>query len=928
MRRSVSNSLFWAIVVLLALGQPRDACAQAAAPSRSPTRLMKLFHFEEADEGNFEEMPKNWYIIGRSDQTADPSFLRRPLHQELLRRAGFPAYTHVRFDRPQQEKGEHQLYLGLNGGSAGAFLEVGALPAVPESDYVITARVRTSQLNQARGRISAYFVDSEGRRIDASVVDSGLLMTGDKWQIVNLKLSGDFSRAAWIGLQAELLQVQHQGTSLPTGADKHAIQYQDVAGSAWIDDVAVWQVPRIVVRTQSRVNVIAAPDKPTLSMEVRDLTGSRLRADLSVYDHQGNRVAAMQREVGAGDTSIWEWSPPLPRFGWYLVDLILTDPLLPEKERYVSPAARTLRAFLWVPQRTNVYGNVAERFTIDLHGLNLDQLAIVPELMASTGLSSVLMDVWDAKVTEGTIDARLQQMDQVMQPLWKQHVNVVLCLSPVPDQLVDQLSMSANDPLWLFRPDRKDFMPYLAPVLMRYGHHVRRWQLGHPGESAIPSDELLTHGSRAAAVLRDLTPDPRAVMPWSLTHRRVPLKDERGVEFAIDVPQGVQSTRIADFLKEWRTAPEANFTLHLRSAPATEMTQARRVDDLAVRMMHAWEQGPDGLSVSRPWAMMSDPKSLAHPDPLLGVFATVSRMLEGRRVVGRLDLGEGLSAMILDGDRGGLLVAWAQGELKKPVTVKMYLGQGAVANDVWGNRQELVKQDGKQPFNVSSTPIFIEGIDARLALLRASFALTPNLIESSQVTHEHTLTLSNPWTQTLHGEMVIVEPGRDWRIEPRRISVRIEPGAKAQYPIQIGLPVAETSGRKVITARFEFVSMKHPPVELSTPMQLGLEDLFIDAAVSVEKDEKTGRLDAVVTLFITNSGEDKKAMNVFATMPGQKRHERTITLRSGQSMIRHFRFEGAGAKLGDTPVRVGIRDTAGPILLSQIVSAGGDNTSP
>ena len=532
------------------------------------------------------------------------------------------------------------------------------------------------------------------------------------------------------------------------------------------------------------------------------------------------------------------------------------------------------------------------------------------------------MDVWSPKVNQNTLDARLQQMDRVMQALWKQNVNVVLCLSPVPDQLVDRLSMSVDDPLWLFRPGRKDYVPYLAPVLMRYGHHVRRWQFGHPGVSDVISDALYSHGAEAASMLRNLTPDPRAVLPWSIAQPRVPLKDEKNIEYTIDLPQAVQPSRIGDFLKEWRDSPRAQYSLHLRSASAVDLTQARRIDDLALRMLHAWEQAPDGLSISRPWATLPDARSVAHPDPLLGVFATVSRMLQGRRVVGRLDLGPGLKGMILDGERGGLLAVWSEGELGKPAIVHMFLGDNVVETDVWGNRASLARVEGKHRLSITSTPTFIEGIDARLALLRASFAVTPTLIESSQITHEHTLTLSNPWTQTLHGELVVIEPGRDWRIEARRISVNIEPGGKAVYPLQIGLPVAETAGRKTLVARLEFTSMKHQPIDLSAPMELGLEHLFIDTAVAAERNPNTGALDAVVTMFITNTGDEKKVMNVFAQMPGQKRHERTITLRPGQSMIRHFRFDGAGAKLADTPVRVGLRDASGPILLSQLVSAG------
>ncbi|MCH7839913.1 MAG: hypothetical protein IID38_06725 [Planctomycetes bacterium] len=222
------------------------ACLAESVSAQSgmirPRRLVHLFDFEEPD--NYESLPKNWFIIGRPAETSDSRFFREPLHHDLMERPGYPSFTQVRFDGRHTVSGKRSLFLGLNGGSAGAFLEVGTLPAVPQSDYLVTAFVRTESLVRSSAYLWAYFVDNHGNRIDASVTHTRPIRTHGQWTQVAIKLRGDIGGAVWIGLEADIRQPRRL---LDDPLGRQRVLLQDVRGEAWFDDIAVWQLPRIEV---------------------------------------------------------------------------------------------------------------------------------------------------------------------------------------------------------------------------------------------------------------------------------------------------------------------------------------------------------------------------------------------------------------------------------------------------------------------------------------------------------------------------------------------------------------------------------------------------------------------------------------------------------------------------------------------------------
>lgn len=532
-------------------------------------RLLHLFDFEEADDGNFEDKPRFWYAMGRSEQSSNRNFNSKPFNQKMMARKGFPNYTTVKFNQPQSKKGPHNLHLGLNGGSAGAFVEVGAIAAVPGSDYMVTARIKTSALEYARARLIVYFIDASGRRIESSMQASDLLNTANSWEQVTIKLFGNHTDAAWIGMQVELLQPQHQmdfERSVATSkSGKHSVRYQQVKGDAWFDDIAIWQVPRVVVQTQSPVNLIVSPQQPLLTLQVRDLIGQRMLAVTTVYNHRHEVVAKTSRYVGRGRTSQWQWQPGISRYGWYLVDLSLyestgqkpaglvgpngqvtpvdgltlssppqanaapnkpvapvalvnagntSSPAIPttavtqltkpagqprgrsisdetDAKQKVVPITRALRAFLLLPKREHMARHDKQRFTVDVHEATGRELSLLPAVLKAGGLRSVSVSGWRRNTTSANIHMQQNVLDQLLDPLNQLNVAIEVNLSPVPDEIVDRLGVNRHNPIWLFGQPIKNWEPFVKPMLMRQGQHVRRWQLGPSATATTALDDYL-----------------------------------------------------------------------------------------------------------------------------------------------------------------------------------------------------------------------------------------------------------------------------------------------------------------------------------------------------------------------------------------------------------------------------------------------------
>lgn len=901
-----------------------QALARGAGVSVPPSRLVHRFDFEETDDrgrklGLGQPLPQHWYVIGRSPQTADPNFRQRPLHQELIRRSGFPAYTQVRFDRQHKSSGDFSFYLGLDGGSAGAYLETGTLPAVPGSDYLVTARVFTTRLRHAAAYLRAYFIDAQGRRIEASVSQTEPIRTSGGWADVSVKLDGIHREAAWIGMEV-LLQQPQPLPHHPLGNEQ--IVLQDIDAAAWFDDICVWQVPHVEVGSQSPVNIIHEPDHPRFVASVRDLANHHLLATLTLYDHRLRPVATSTHPLGDGAPTRWIWEPPLPGLGWYLIDLQVSDQQ--QAGQPGSPQAvmaRTVSAVLWLPQASSLHPLDAGRFSLTAQGLPDDELRLLPDLLTAARIYHATISAWSPSTTLLNLEDRLNLLGELVQRTITTGHELAISLDPLPSELIQSRPVpEAVEPLEVLQAQPQTWEPYLRPILMRFGQQIQQWQLGDNQRArAFYSPDLPAQVARARERFLAMTPQPRLILPWRLDQARRPDLNEQGITFSLDVPPAITAQRLQDHLKEWDNPP-ADYWLHLREPPADVLAHPQRAIDLAMRMIHAWQTDADRLTLPRPWTTGPARRINLIPDPLLGVFTNVAHLLAGRRVVGELALGQGLRCLILDGPAGGMLIAWNHSATPQRAAVQLYLGETPVAVDIWGNRQPIDLSEEGHRLELSPSPTFVTGIDPQLALFRAGFQLNEPFIVSTQETHKRQITLTNPWQRTISGNLVVTGP-QGWQIQPARQFFSIAAGKTTTLPLEIRFPIVEVAGPKELTARFDFTADRRYVVNMSTPMEVGLPDFHFDAILSLKEGKQPDAQDVIVSCVITNESDRAASLYVFASLVGHARQERIVSrLEPGQAVVRRFYFEAASKQLQQYPLRTGIRETNGPAILNKLLT--------
>ena len=128
-------------------------CVSIAAPPRGPTdsqtsRTLRSFDFEERASGNVEDTPLGWVKVEGS---------------------GMPHYLKGQFDFSIAHSGQTSFRMDLNGGSIAFRYPANRIPVTPDALYRVGTMVRTTELKNARARLSVYFCDIDGNAIKSSI---------------------------------------------------------------------------------------------------------------------------------------------------------------------------------------------------------------------------------------------------------------------------------------------------------------------------------------------------------------------------------------------------------------------------------------------------------------------------------------------------------------------------------------------------------------------------------------------------------------------------------------------------------------------------------------------------------------------------------------------------------------------------------------
>jgi len=864
-----------------------QAVAQVVRPEAAE-RLVGRFDFERND-AHLEPVPMHW--VRRVDTH------ERPL-------PGYPVWNESGFDGSMAYRGDSSVVLPTRGGSAALRLSGGVLAVMPGADYVVTAQVRTQGLTHARARMTARLLDESLDPLPGGAVSTEPLRSPDAWRELRVELKGDRPRGAWIQIDLELLQPEQY---LQTPPGEHELRLEDFNGRAWFDEVQVRQLPRVTLATNSPVNYILAPDTPTLTARVLDLTGERLTGRMLVRDIDGRVVDHHQFDASSRGAGV-SWSPEVPQFGWYDATLLI--------ESGGERVARTDLAFIFGPARPAPTGATNSRFGLIATRAEEQQLDRLRALIEVIDAGRVQLPLRSEADGEEAFERRLEALDPIVAHLLDRGKRVTLTLDGrMADGQGEQataLQLSTRAPLRL--------SDWLDPALVRFGQRIHRWQAGVTGEIG-PSEEpdLPEKLASLEHVLSRLSPEPVVSLPWPGT-RTVDPAVASSASLTLGVPAAAPPASVDDYFAMWREAGAEELVAVLERAPERASTPRSRVVDLAKRAVFASTDGAPPIAIADPWTWKGASPS---PAPEAGAWRTLIERLAGRTVIGALPAPEGATALILSAAPGadpsaaapaGAIVAWRDWADPDEAILEGYLGADRlVVTDLFGNERIVAAgADGAHHVRLGQTPVFIDGVDERIAAFRGAFRVEPRFLESIAARHDLELVIPNVWNAPISGRVRVVEPAH-WDVSPRVQRFSAQPGEAARLPIVATLGVGEEAGRHRIVVELDLLADgEHPLFTVDAPVEVGLADVTMTATARIAQD------DIFLTMLVTNTSDRRVTMTAFSTAPGFARQQAPISgLEPGASTVRQFVLRGGAEALRGRHVRVGLQDVDGPLRLNK-----------
>lgn len=853
------------LLLLAALGAPeRSLCQSMSQPTASSEatrpaaagRVVKQFTFEER-ETNPNPVPRFW--TRNQDQPDRP-------------RPGFPRFNTIDLedleDQPAATRG--CVRLSTRGGSTSLLLDGGVIPVFKDADYLIGARVRTEGLEHARAAVAVRFLDEKLRPIQASEHLSEPVLSPGRWANLSVHIRGEYPNAAFVQFELLLLQPDQllartnglsnrtHTTAAPAPSAGRRIdssielRKQDLFGSACFDDVSIVQLPRLELSTQSVTNIVAAPEQPTIQLLVRDLTGEALAGKLLLLDASGRTVDTRSISVGEG-RSRTNWSPALPGYGWYRAVLDMSNSL--------SRVGATYIDFAWLPPRPEQ--NAAYEFrasgesprlwllSSEVPGSAYAALANVCRNVRADGLS---LPLWTRDLTAGIVGSRSAALRPLVDAFRSERLDLSFSLPVVPAAATDPNAIVAPDPWSLLVSQPAVARPLLDEFLDAYGQTVQRWQVGWFDPKALPSRQAFQAGlDSIESMLSKLVPGPIVVVPTTMEELTA-AAGTPGFEPAVYMPHDALPGSCALVVDAWKDRGTADGSKRLLAAlgtsPELQLDASDAAASVAKRAVRVWASatrarntpGPGpavGLGLVDPWTVRDERQAQLMPRPELAAWRAVADRLGNRRFVCDFPIA-GAGEAYLFADRSGarnsgLLVLWNDASLPEQVKLQNYLGAGPIEIvDVFGNRSAL-NDPSRSPISISSTPVFIEGVDADLLHFVAKFTIDPPLLSMTSPETQHAIQFTNTWAVPISGTLQLLEPGgmgtsirrdRTWRITPRTFGFSLAPGESASLPMSVSFGTAEEVGTKPFVFNVELAAgHSYEPFRVSARMELGLRDI-------------------------------------------------------------------------------------------------------
>jgi hypothetical protein len=869
------------------------------------SRVLRTVDFEERRLGNVEDEPMHWAKIEGP---------------------GLPHYVTGRLATDRARNGQYSFRFDLNGGGLLYRYAPRRIPARSGAHYRVETWVQTTVLPVARARLSAYFIDVDGKPITASVVHSPLyaaVRDDEPWHKLTVDLTADAppkgsaadaAAPAYLAVELGLLQPALYHNDAP---GKHPLRSQDISGSAWFDDLTISQVPQVVMTSGRPGNIFRRGDAATLGVEVSDRFTDDLSVQLVIHSAAGEiafqRSGALDlvtaQPLGGGRKRVSLLLPELPA-GWYEAMLVISS-----QGKFVSE--QTLR-FIQLADDVPP-GSPDDRFGLIATDLPAAAWKDLPDLLPILSAGRIKLAFWSSA---GDLQSSSSEsFDRLLERLVRLGITPTACLTALPPDLAEALGGSSWRQTLQASPEH--WQPRLAAMISRYASYLDRWQLGADGSEEFVVDPAMRRlYARIYAEFANLMVAPDLAMPWPAWYE---LDGELPATIALSVPPSVLPSQIPLYVDESRKQQGHSLSISLQLLDREQYGRQTQIIDLAQRIIYALAGGADRIDVPLPLSASQglDGATACQPDETLLVLRTLFGTLSGARFCGKSPVAEGVEAFVFDRGGEGIIVLWDTAPTGGVRQLALGLGDRAMRVDLWGNRVPLVaarsplrselNSAGTVAVEIGPAPVLLVGVDGLAAQLRASVAVDRPLMESSFESHHRQIRFTNPYPAPISGSVRLRGP-EGWSVSPSTLSFSLNPGESLARDLTIELPYNSLAGDKTLTADFAVQADRETAFSVPLTLTLGLSNVGMQAMAV-----RDGR-DVLVHQMITNYGDAPIDYMAYAVHPGVPRQERLVTnLGPGRTAIKRYRFSGGEASAANQSVRCGVREIGGTRILNEQV---------
>ncbi len=871
--------------------QPADESVRNPAPAREApiARTLRCFDFEERDAGNVEDTPLGWQKVEGS---------------------GMPHYLKGQFDFDVAYSGKTSFRMELNGGSIAFRYPANRIFVINGALYRVETMVKTSQLVNARARLSAYFCDVDGRPIQSTIrvadFDQAPAQDDAFHKLLIDMVAGE--NAASLVVEIGLIQPAIANSA---SASSRELPVEDIRGTAWFDDVKITQIPDVQISTDRDTNVFYRGEPINIRLRLKDQLTSDLTAEMRVFDVDAKPV--FQRTGGISFTTasrsnelIGTISLPTMPPGWYRAMLSI-------RSGQTSIGNYELRFVqLGDVQRTPTPD---DRFGVNATSLPPQAWSILPLAMDQLGAGRLKLSVWTDTYAIDT--DRAAEFDSLLYKLRGRGIGFTACLSAIPPEIAKRIGTSRWQDLLTIPAER--WQPQLAYLVSSHANHLTQWQLldDEHAEAMVEDKSLRDVYDRLLAEFRQLVDDPDLAMPWPAW---MELDGQLPPTVALSVPGEILPEQLPLYIADLRKHRGKTISLTLHPIDAAKYGRAAQERDMALRIGFSFAGGADRIDL--PLLLSAHPQrghTIAEPEPLFMIQRTVTTQLSGAKCLGKVPIADGVDAILFSRDGEGVMLVWARGDAADTTQrhVAIAMGRNPTRVELTGEASPIPRNrtDKRRPDDydlvVGTRPIIVRDIDPALLMLRAAVHLDNPLLESSVRSLGRSLIIRNTFDTPISGTFRLIGP-QGWTLSTRNTSFALNPGETLTEPVTIDFPLNCTGGQKTILADLTVEGRSDYRLAVPVPVTIGLSDVGLQT-IAMRRGQ-----DVFVQQMITNYGSTPINYTAFAALPGQARQERMVTnLAPGMTLIKKYHF--ATPALPMTRLRSGVRELEGKRMLNEEV---------